>query len=160
MVEQNIYFQELYKKLDNLCKDCYNSQEGVSEYIRQMDKYMSAGERYVEYWNIEYSNLKHIRWIRNQLAHEVGTFNSDIVKDADILFVSSFHEKVLNAEDPLSILRKIYLEQMKNANSKINVNATQKPRDVNAIQEARMQPTKNEPSFLSKLLNIIKNFFK
>ena len=33
MLEQNINFQEKYKSLDNLCKDCYNSQEGVSEYI-------------------------------------------------------------------------------------------------------------------------------
>lgn len=151
MLEQNINFQEKYKSLDNLCKDCYNSQEGVSEYIRQMDKYMLEGKRLVKDWENEYSNLKHVRWIRNQLAHEVGTLNSDIVEENDILFLSNFYNKIINANDALSVLRKIKSEQIKSKHTKVNVNAT---------REKSVQPTKKEAGFLSKLLNKIKNFLK
>ncbi len=143
MIEQNINFQELYKKLDNLCKVCYNSQEGVSEYIRQMDKYMFDGKRFVQHWEIEYDSLKHVRWIRNQLAHEVGTLNSDIVEDDDILFVSNFYDKIINANDPLSKLRK-----------------SNQNKSTSQYTQTRPLSTKNKPRFLSKLLNKIKNFFK
>ena len=151
MVEQNIYFQELYKRLDNLCKDCYTSQEGVSEYIRQMEKYMFDGKRLVQDWEIEYNNLKHVRWIRNQLAHEVGTLNSDIVEDDDILFVSNFYDKIINANDSLSLLRIIKSKQIKDKITKTNVTVS---------QDAYVQPVKKEVGFLSKLLSKIKNFFK
>lgn len=151
MLEQNIIFQENYKRLDILCKDCYKSQEGVSEYIRQMDKHMLEGKRLVKDWENEYSNLKHVRRIRNQLAHEVGTINSDIVKEYDILFLSNFHKKIHNSTDALSVLRKIKSEQVKNKHTIVNVNET---------RETSVKPTKKEASFLSKLLNKIKNFFK
>ena len=113
MLEQNINFQEKYKSLDNLCKDCYNSQEGVSEYIRQMEKHMLEGKRLVADWENEYSDLKHVRWIRNQLAHEVGTLNSDIVEEKDSLFLFNFYNKLINTKDALSELRKIKSEQIK-----------------------------------------------
>jgi hypothetical protein len=151
MVEQNIYFQELYKKLDNLCKDCYDSQEGVSEYIRQMDKCMFDGKRFVQDWEIEYNNLKHVRWVRNQLAHEVGTLNSNIVEEDDIFFVSNFYDKIMNSNDPLSLLRIINFERIRNSTTKTHITTS---------QNAHMQPSKKEEGFLSKLLSGIKNFFK
>lgn len=151
MLEQNINFQEKYKSLDNLCKDCYNSQEGVSEYIRQMEKHMLEGKRLVADWENEYSDLKHVRWIRNQLAHEVGTLNSDIVEEKDSLFLFNFYNKLINTKDALSELRKIKSEQIKNKHTNDN---------ASAIRETRVQPTKKEAGFLSKLLNKIKNFLK
>ena len=106
MIEENMNFQELYIRLDALCKDCFNSQEGVSEYIRQMEKDMFEGERIVLNWENIYRKLKHIRWKRNQLAHEVGALNSNIIEEDEILFVSNFYNKIINTEDPLSELRK------------------------------------------------------
>ena len=112
---------------------------------------MLDGKRLVKDWENEYSNLKHVRWIRNQLAHEVGTLNSDIVEENDILFLSNFYNNIINANDALSVLRKIKAEQIKNKHTKVNVNVS---------RETSLQPTKKEAGFLSKLLNKIKNFFK
>ena len=151
MVEQNIHFHELYKRLDNLCKDCFNSQEGVSEYIKQMEKYMLEGKRYITNWEKEYKDLKHIRWIRNQLAHEIGTLNSDIVENSDISFVANFYNKIIKSTDPLSVLGKYKKSQ----------NQTTKQRAINYT------PTPKRPflvdknyGFFSRLLIKIKKFFE
>ncbi len=153
MLEQNIDFQEKYKRLDKLCKDCYNSQDGVSEYIRLMDKSMYEGIKLVNDWESVYKNLKHIRWIRNQLAHEVGTLDSSIVEEEDILFVFSFYNSMLNANDPLSKMRKLKNNQSNNREPKQNYDA---PR------ESQWQPLPREKhtNFLSRLFNKIKNFFR
>lgn len=151
MIEENIRFQELYKRLDNLCKDCYNSQEGVSEYIRQMDKYMYEGDRIIEGWETIYNDLKHVRWIRNQLAHEVGTLNSNIVENCDILFVSKFYDKIINTIDPLSLLRKY--KQRKYQDSRQSINNSHPTHIQSPL-------VKNRSGFLSKLLSKIKKFFK
>lgn len=153
MIEQNIRFQEAYKRLDNLCKDCYGSQEGVSEYIRQMDRYMFDGETIVPSWKSDYKNLKHIRWVRNQLAHEVGTLNSDIVKDDDLSFVTNFTQKIMNAVDPLSQLRQY--RQSKNQ-TKHQVST----QNYNTPSYTHTQPKPAKKNFLTRLLEKIKNLFK
>ena len=153
MLEQNIDFQEKYKRLDNLCKDCYNSQDGVSEYIRLMEKSMYEGIRLVKDWELVYKNLKHIRWIRNQLAHEVGTLNSNIVEEEDILFVFGFYKNMLNANDPLSKMRKLKSNQNNNRALTPNYNT---PRE----SQRQPIPRKKHTNILSKLFNKIKNFFR
>jgi len=149
MIEQNIEFQEQYKKLDNLCKDCYNSREGVSEYIKQMDNCWLQGAKLVNEWEYLYKMLKHVRWIRNQLAHEVGTLNSDIVEEKDLLFVCDFYNKILHVEDPLSIMRK-------NQNSQKQ--KTIQPHPTTPSNTIYQQ--KDNQSFLSKIFNKLKKLFK
>ena len=151
MIEENMNFQELYIRLDALCKDCFNSQEGVSEYIRQMEKDMFEGERIVLDWENIYRELKHIRWKRNQLAHEVGALNSNIIEEDEILFVSNFYNKIINTEDPLSELRKHRQSKNQAATTKVKVSNS---------ANTQLIITKKEPNVLSKLANKIKNFFK
>ena len=77
MRDLNIDFMDLYKRTDRFIKDAYSSSEGVSEYIRSMESCFNRGISRVQGWKSDYDNLKHIRWIRNQLAHEVS-YDSDI----------------------------------------------------------------------------------
>ena len=93
MLELNITFQEEYKKLDNLCKDCYGSKEGISEYINQMEKNHQSGLRLIPNWDDDYKQLKHSRWIRNQLAHETGTLYLDVCSKNDIEFITIFYKR-------------------------------------------------------------------
>ena len=151
MIEENMRFQELYIRLDSLCKDCFNSKEGVSEYIKQMEKDMFEGERIVLDWENIYKKLKHIRWIRNQLAHEVGALNSNMVEEDDLLFVSNFYDKIINTNDPLAKLRK----NRQSKNQVLNPNT-----EVSKQTTTRLIIEKKEPGVLFKLLNKIKSFFK
>ena len=102
----NIEFQEEYKRLDRLCKDCLNSKEGVSEYIRQMETTPIRDRNYVPTWNEDYKQLKHARWIRNQLSHEVGTLECDFCTDEELGFVIAFYNRILRGDDPFSIIQR------------------------------------------------------
>ena len=100
-----IEFQEAYKRLDKLCKECFASKDGVTEYIRIMEsEYL--GEKYVSTWKIDLKELKHVRWVRNQLSHEVGTLQSDICSQDDLNYVEYFYKKIIERNDPLALLRK------------------------------------------------------
>jgi hypothetical protein len=105
MRELNIDFLDLYKKVDKFIKDAYLVSEGVSAYIRMMESNNIKGVRYVDSWQIDYERLKHMRWVRNQLAHEVG-YDSDICEESDYDCLNEFYNRLFSSEDPLSILRK------------------------------------------------------
>lgn len=104
MIELNVRFQEQYKQLDALCKDLFSSKEGVSVYISEMELTDFQFRKYVYNWESIYKTLKHLRWIRNQLAHEVGAFNSDICTDYDLKCLTDFYNSILNRTDPLAIV--------------------------------------------------------
>ena len=81
-----ILFFEEYKKLDSLCKDLFKSDRGVSQYIEEMECTPFTKSRLVESWQDDYNMLKHVRWIRNNIAHNndySGCNKSDVknVKD-------------------------------------------------------------------------------
>ena len=76
-------FLDIYKNIDELCKQIYKGNAGVSRYIEDMEKEIQ-GPKYVSCWEQDYKQLKHIRWIRNQLVHDVNSFQNNIVTLADI----------------------------------------------------------------------------
>ncbi len=82
MRDLNIDYVDLYKSIDGFIRDAYSSSEGVSEYIRQMEANDYRGRQTIATWKDDYALLKHARWIRNQLAHEVG-FDSDLCEEDD-----------------------------------------------------------------------------
>ena len=105
MRDLNIDFMDLYKRTDHFIKDAYSSSEGVSEYIRLMEAGFNRGNANIQGWKSDYDNLKHIRWIRNQLAHEVS-YDSDICSLSDYEWLEDFHERLFSATDPLGRLRR------------------------------------------------------
>ena len=62
-------FFDKYKDVDKFCGDMLSSDSGISEYIDQMDKTPASERRYVPSWERDYRMLKHLRYIRNQIAH-------------------------------------------------------------------------------------------
>ncbi len=101
-----IDFQESYKRLDCLCKDYLSSQEGVSEYIRQMENTPWIDRRCVISWEDDYKRLKHVRWVRNQLAHEIGTLEAGICTIDDLNYIKDFYNRILRGNDPFTLMRK------------------------------------------------------
>lgn len=105
MRDLNIDFMDLYKRTDRFLKDAYSSSEGVSEYIRLMEASFNRGNANIRGWKSDYDNLKHIRWIRNQLAHEVS-YDSDICLPSDYEWLEDFYNRLFSATDPLGRLRR------------------------------------------------------
>lgn len=96
----SIFFEE-YKRLDNLCKDMFTSNNGVTEYINQMELSSYKGKYKVPNWDKDYKMLKHLRWIRNQIAHNSGSFSNQ--EDLDNL--QAFYKRIFDLNDPLAKLR-------------------------------------------------------
>lgn len=97
-------FFEAYKRLDKLCSEMYSCQNGVSEYIAQMERHAYKGQFRVSSWNNDYKMLKHVRWVRNQIAHDSGSYQISEPEDLD--FVQAFHSRIYSGSDPLTLLRK------------------------------------------------------
>lgn len=105
MRDLNIDFMDLYKSVDRFIRDAYRSEEGVSEYIRQMEQNAFKGARYVATWKTDYDMLKHLRWIRNQLSHEVG-YDEDICEESDYDWLDAFSSKLYSSNDPIALMNK------------------------------------------------------
>lgn len=100
----NVKFQEEYKKLDALCKDVLGSETGVTEYINQMDMTSPSDQALVSSWREDYKNLKHYRWVRNKLAHEVGALDEVLCNENDIDWLIDFSKRIKKGRDPFSII--------------------------------------------------------
>lgn len=149
----NVRFQEEYKRLDKLCKDCFSGVDGVSEYIRQTEKERYNLQRFVVSWEYDYKMLKRIRWIRNQLSHEVGTLQSDICTQEDLAFVTTFYSKIMTCKDPLAQMR-ILKEKERKTQSLKNTTSISKPIEQNAYINKN-----NKKSVFSELFEKIKKIF-
>ena len=97
-------FLEQYKKTDRLCGELLSVQAGVTEYLRAMEASAAKGAKAVPTWDSDYKMLKHLRWLRNKLAHEVGEVEE--LKAADLKDLKDFHSRLEKGKDPLAILRR------------------------------------------------------
>lgn len=104
--ETNLAILELYKKTDRFIRDAYSSAEGVSEYIRTMEAKESYGRSRVNGWADDYRMLKHVRWVRNRLTHEVG-YDTAICDAKDYPWLEAFYGRLRDSSDPLSLARKL-----------------------------------------------------
>ena len=102
MIELNIEFQERYKQLDALCRDLFSSKDGVTQYIREMENTPYQFRKSIPEWDFIYKQLKHLRHLRNQLAHEVGALTSELCTESDINRLTDFYNSVLQMTDPLA----------------------------------------------------------
>lgn len=106
---ERTFFEE-YIKLDNLCKDLLNSNRGVSSYIAEMEQTSGFDKRLVSSWDSDYKMLKHIRWIRNDIAHDNGQSECS---ENDIIFARKFYQRIMQQQDPFSMINKKKMSQSK-----------------------------------------------
>lgn len=103
--EQNLAFMDLHKRTDRFIKEAFQTEEGISEYLRRMEQSANEGRLSVGGWDSDYKKLKHIRWVRNQLAHEVG-YDAAIQDPDDFSWLNAFYDRLTNQKDPLAFLEK------------------------------------------------------
>ena len=120
-------FMNAYKRLDNLCRDMNGI--GVSGYIKDMDSIVN-GSCFVSTWKADYSQLKHYRYIRNQIAHENYADESNMCSAQDTVWLENFYQRILTLRDPLALY---YKTVKQNNTSKMKVSVTKiQPENLNA----------------------------
>ena len=98
-------FINSYKRLEKVCNEIYDSNHGVSAYIDDMARLTSAAF-YVFNWNDNLKQLKHYRWIRNQIAHEPNCTEENMCEHGDAQWIDDFYDRIMNQNDPLAMYRK------------------------------------------------------
>ena len=98
-------FIDSYKKLEKLCNEMYGDKHGVSLYIDEMIN-RPVGSRYVKSWNEDLKQLKHYRWVRNQIVHEPGCTETNMCNRDDIQWINNFYTRMMSTSDPLALYRK------------------------------------------------------
>lgn len=98
-----------YKRADNICRDMFSSQNGISQYITEMEQKSFCGYSMVPSWDGNYRRLKRTRWLRNQIADEA--FVTDC-NEGDVAWLEDFHHRLLECRDPLALLEKANRERL------------------------------------------------
>ena len=106
MKNYNRAFFDEYMKLDDLCRQMFNSSKGITQYIEAMESTSAAKSRNIPDWESDLKMLKQYRHIRNNLAHTPGEFHRDICVQYDVTWIQLFYERIEKRKDPLALLFK------------------------------------------------------
>jgi len=98
---------EEYKYVDKICREMFGTEKGVTTYIEQLDETPMTVRYWITEWNNEYRQLKHIRWLRNQIAHSTGYVECT---QSDLDWLKDFHNRLLTQQDLLAKARRVIQE--------------------------------------------------
>ena len=98
-------FLDSYKHLEKICGEIMKDERKVSAYIEEMQK-ISRGPYYVKGWSDDLKQLKHYRWIRNQIVHEPACTEATMCAPEDTVWLDSFYRRILEQTDPLTLYYK------------------------------------------------------
>ena len=98
-------FIESYKRLEKLCGDLLNDDRRVSAYIDEMIS-LPRGSYLVRGWDDDLKQLKHYRWVRNQIVHEPACSEENMCEPSDVVWIDDFYSRIMNQTDPLAMYRK------------------------------------------------------
>lgn len=127
---------EEYKYVDAICRDMLGAEKGVTAYIEQLDGTPMTVRYWITEWNDEYKQLKHIRWLRNQIVHNTGTVECT---QSDLEWLKGFHNRLLTQQDLLAKAHRVIQEsqiQNQQQQAKTILAAAPKP-NVNVYRSPR-----------------------
>ena len=91
----NNEFLELYKSVDNKIKNTYSNVDGISGYISFLEDSLHNNVIKDTYYK-----LKHCRWVRNRLSHDVS-IDTPMATPEDIKWLSIFDKWIDYGVDPI-----------------------------------------------------------
>lgn len=98
-------FIESYKHLEKLCGEVLNDDRRISAYIYEMIN-TPRGSYLVRGWDDDLKQLKHYRWVRNQIAHESDCTEQNMCELSDTVWLDAFYSRIMNQTDPLALYSK------------------------------------------------------
>ncbi len=120
------YFSE-YKTVERICRDMYG-EDGVKAYIDEMEKCTNREKMFVSNWDNKIKTLKHLKWLRNQIAHDNEAYE---VTEQDLADIKAFYTELLTQQDPLALLYK-------------EIENTKKNQQEFKLQQRSMQRTRQQ----------------
>ena len=103
-------FLESYKRLERLCRDVMDDDRRLSAYIDEMIR-LTDGSRRVSGWDRDLKQLKHYRWVRNQIVHDPDCSEENMCGPEDVRWIEDFHARIMNQTDPLALYRRVTQER-------------------------------------------------
>ena len=79
---------------------------GVTCYLNDMMTVPVMQRNRIPEWNQTYDRLRELRHIRNQMAHEEGSFEDYPCSEEDVLWLFEFRSKIMHISDPLAVYRR------------------------------------------------------
>ncbi len=138
MSNLNYIFFEEFKHLEKLCREIYQSNSGVSDYINDMENVSAKDYRNIKDWERDLKQLKRLRKIRNTLAHVEGAFSENICTQNDIDWLKEFYKRIMKQTDPIALLR-----QNSKTTYQIPKQQTIKQFDLDIIKQINSSERKN-----------------
>lgn len=117
MLETEERLFDEFKRVDNICRDMFFGQSGISQYITEMEQNSFYGRSAVSSWDMDYHMLKRVRLLRNQIAHDSSATECS-EEDAD--WLEEFHSRLLTQNDPLALLEKAKQERLRAQAMRVN----------------------------------------
>ena len=105
MIGEIMNFISSYKTLEKLCSDIYGDNHGISTYIDEMQN-RPRGSYLVRGWDDDLKQLKHYRWVRNQIVHEPDCSEDNMCDVGDAEWIDTFYSRIMDQTDPLAMYRK------------------------------------------------------
>ena len=93
-------FLNSYKRLDNLCKDIFQSEKGVVTYLENMQEIRYNIPYRVDF-DADYNKLNQYRRVRNQIAHDNYADESNMCSEEDAAWIEQFYGRILAQTDPV-----------------------------------------------------------
>lgn len=97
-------FMESYKRLEKLCGEVLRDDGRISAYIKEMER-TPRGSTLVPLWDDDLKQLKHYRWVRNQIGHEPNCTEANMCRPGDEQWLDRFYSRIMNQTDPLALYR-------------------------------------------------------
>ena len=107
MDDNQIELLDEYKYVDKICREMLGTEKGVTAYIEQLDETPMTVRYWITEWNDEYRQLKHIRWLRNQIVHSTGNVECT---QSDLDWLKDFHNRLLTQQDLLAKAHRVIKE--------------------------------------------------
>ena len=73
------------------------------KYIEEMENCTSREKMFVSNWDNKLKTLKHLKWLRNQIAHPNDSYE---VTPQDLTDIKAFYDELMTQQDPLALLYK------------------------------------------------------
>lgn len=98
-------FIDSYKNLEKICGEILNDNRRLSAYIDEMNRILN-GSYHVNGWDDDLKQLKHYRWIRNQIVHQPDCTEENMCEPEDTQWLNNFYSRIMNQTDPLAMYAK------------------------------------------------------
>ena len=88
------------KRLDNLCKDIFQGEAGITTYLKTMEEIRYNIPHRADF-DADYEKLHHYRHLRNLIAHDNYADESNMCSAEDAAWLEQFYGRILAQTDPV-----------------------------------------------------------